>query len=840
MKLNNSFLANIFYKNICSVLLPVFSLFVLSVNCAFAQGSKEHVDLSAPYAIVIASSTTRFSEKDLGNAYASDKYRYYTVKVKSRGKTLNQLRYGFFKTSKEAKKAQEKIKIFFNNKTVVTKTKQAERNISSKTEIKATAQVNFAEHLILSTTYKAANTLADAAGDVFGAMVSIAGENDAPVATEGEAPKKVVEKQYDHYLVLNLKTTNNLSDFEQTIKHPEIANNAFYISELKIDGSTWYQYRLGFFVNSNEARAKLEALLKEFPLARIIRVTREEKEDAIGRVRSFFSEAADVKSASSLPKLAPIPADNMRQLLKKGSKALSDKKYKSAIKIFTKLLRYPENRFSMDAQEFLGFAYELNGDVALARVEYGRYLSLYPESSGAGRVRQRLASLLTARVDPRKELRERNKQRRDAHWEAFSSFSQFYRRDDSKLDNQATRENLSLLSTDASVSARYRGENYLMNSRFIGGQDVNFTDGTDSSGSISSLYFNVIDIKNGVFGAIGRQNISKDGVLGRMDGMQLSYTLNNYVKLNTVAGFVVENTQESANSDKSFMGISADLGTFMNAWDFNVYYIRQNDGKIVGREAVGSEVRYFHPRRTLFTLVDYDIMFKELNTLLAIGNWQFENRIQMNATVDVRKSPFLTTSNALQGRTEESVDDLLKVMSENDIRALAKSQTASSKSFLLGINSPINDQYQISGDVTLSKLSSTIVAGQPVPGTDDEYFYNLQLIGNSVFMNNDSTIFGYRFSDTDRGKTNSLSVNMRFPLTLEWRMNPRLRFDDRKNSDGSDQTISALALRFDYRLKRNLNFELDFGIENSNRGALDNTTSKTRATFLSLGYRYDF
>jgi hypothetical protein len=81
---------------------------------------------------------------------------------------------------------------------------------------------------------------------------------------------------------------------------------------------------------------------------------------------------------------------------------------------------------------------------------------------------------------------------------------------------------------------------------------------------------------------------------------------------------------------------------------------------------------------------------------------------------------------------------------------------------------------------------------------------------------------------------------MRFPLTLEWRMNPRLRFDDRKNSDGSDQTISALAIRFDYRLKRNLNFELDFGIENSNRGALDNTTSKTRATFLSLGYRYDF
>jgi len=421
-------------KCIFSALTILLCLNFVNLANAKTKTLKDYVDLNYPYAIVVASSNKKFTEEDLGNATSRVQHRYYIVKVKSKNKPVYQLRYGFFESRNAAKKQQRKIKIFFD-KTSVVKTTQAERNNSSKSELKPASHVEFAEHLILSTTYEAANVLVSAAGNMLSGMQpkkrEVVKENN-----ESAMPEEIVEKIYDHYLVLNLKTTNNLSDFDQIIKHPHIADHAFYISELQIDGRTWYQYRLGFFVNSIEARAKLDTLLKEFPLARIIRVTREEKEDAINRVRSFFAiTSTGKKSGKRQPKLAAVPVDNMRSLLKKGSRALSDKKYEVAINAFSKLLRYPENTLSMDAQEFLGFAYELNGQAAKARVEYDRYLSLYPESSGANRVRQRLASLLTARVDPRKELRRAQTQRREAQWDHFSSFSQFYRKDRSRLNH---------------------------------------------------------------------------------------------------------------------------------------------------------------------------------------------------------------------------------------------------------------------------------------------------------------------------------------------------------------------------------------------------------------------
>lgn len=58
-----------------------------------------------------------------------------------------------------------------------------------------------------------------------------------------------------------------------------------------------------------------------------------------------------------------------------------------------------------------------------------------------------------------------------------------------------------------------------------------------------------------------------------------------------------------------------------------------------------------------------------------------------------------------------------------------------------------------------------------------------------------------------------------------------------------------LLIRVDYRLKRNMNFELDFGREISNRVNVNNvnnnllvpnTSSETVSTFFSLGYRYNF
>lgn len=810
---------------------PVKYIFLLLLMLVCARHAYANtVDLSATYAIVVATSSNKFTGNDLVKSYESRNHRYYVVRVKSDKEKKYQLRFGFFRSKKSASNMQKKLKAYFG-KTFVVSTTLKERKKSEDLTVTPSSNVQLAEYLILSTTYKTASSIARVAS----------GALSEALQPEIISKPDAKEIKYDSYIVVNLNTTNNLSDFEKTIKHPAIENNAFYISELKIDGATWYQYRVGFFVDATAAREKLNALTKDFPLARLIRVTNEEKEDATRRIRSFFAVAPKDLIKEKVADLPAVPLNNLKALMKDASAELSAEKYTDAINGFSELLRYPENEYSMDAQEFLGFSYELNGDIASARREYSRYLSLYPETRGADRVRQRMASLLTARVAPKKDRRKTTRRDiKDPKWQHFGSVAQFYRKDESRLNEEDSRENLSLLSTDANVSSRYLSNDYIMNSRFTGGHDLNMTgDENESTGSISSLYFDVTSIETGFFGKIGRYSVSKDGVLGRMDGAQISYKVNDYIRLNTVAGFVVDDTDKSANSDKFFTGISADLGTFANAWDFNVYYIKQDDGKITGREAVGSEMRYFHPKRTLFTLVDYDVMFKEFNTVLAIGNWQFNNRLQVNATVDIRKSPILTTSNALTGTGLSTIDELLTQIPEEEIRRLAVEQTATSKTFIVGINDPITDKYQISADVTMTNLSSSMSNGELLEGTSNEFYYNAQLIGNSVFMENDSSIFGLRFSDTDRAKANSINANLRFPLGRNWRLNPRVRFDKLKLTNGTKQTIAAMALRIDYRLKRNLNFELDMGGENSDR-ALDDTTDETRAYFVNVGYRYDF
>jgi len=807
------------------------AIFMVITTIVYAKVNHKSIDLSAPYAIVLASSKKDFTEKDLTRTLTSNNHRYYSLKIKAKEKTSYQLRFGFFKSKKSARKYQKKLNTFFN-KTFLVKTTQHERNSSSKTEITPPVQIQLADYLILTTAYNAANTLTELAIDSLKA--------DNSIKKTGIIKNNKTEKKYNNYLAINIKTTNNLSNFDKIRKHPEIINHAFYLSEIKIDGRTWYQYRLGFFIDSKKALEKMHSLTADFPLARIIKISREEKEGAAEKIRSFFAAIPTKDSTRPLPKLAPVSKDKLKELMKQGSKALSDKKYSFAIKTFSKLLRYPENRYSMDSQEFLGFARELKGQAAYARTEYERYLSLYPESSGADRVRQRLAGLLTARRKPSKGLRESRRRAIDAEWKYFGSFSQFYRKHESRLNDEEKRENLSLFDSSININARYRSENYDMRSRFIGSHRLDNTgDQKENTGSVSSLYFDAVDLDNNLSGRIGRQSSSKGGVLGRFDGAQLGYQLNDWIKLNTVVGLVVEDTDKSANSDKSFFGVSTDLGTFLNAWDFNAYYIQQKDGAIIGRQAIGSEIRYFHPNRTLFTLIDYDTIFKELNTLLAIGHWRFENKVEVNATVDIRKSPILTTSNALQGRTEESVDELLDVLTEEEIKNLALEQTATSKSFTIGINTPLNNQYQLSNDLTISKLTSSIIAGTTMPGTDNEYFYNIQLVGNGVITDNDSAIFGIRYSDTSTSKSTSLSSNIRFPISSKWRINPRHRINLRKNNDGTDQTINALSLKVNYKWKRHMNFELDTGGEKSNR-QLDLTTDRTTSYFFNMGYRYDF
>ncbi len=544
----------------------------------------------------------------------------------------------------------------------------------------------------------------------------------------------------------------------------------------------------------------------------------------------------------------PAPEDQQLDLIMQEAKAaMTGGNYQRAIQLYTKLLQYPDHKFRQEAQEFLGLARERNGQLAHAKAEYEEYLRLYPEGESSDRVRQRLNGLITAKETPREKLRKAKQAPGETDWskDVYGSFSQFYYRDASTTDLGGTVLNRSALTSDLDVNTRLRSDAYDIHTLFIGGYEKDFRDESDDNSRLSALYIDALDRKRHVSGRVGRQSRSTGGVLGRFDGGLFSYQPYSPVTVNLVAGYpVTSSTDTSINDDKHFYGLSFDLGTFMEHWNFNTFIINQEVDGISDRQAVGGETRYFDAYRSFFSLVDYDISYNELNLILFVGNWTFSDKTTFNMSLDYRKSPILMTSNALQGQGVNSIADLLKTMTEDEVSNLAQDRTDTAQSIALGVSRPLTDKLQISGDVTFSEMKGTEASGgvEAMPGTGTESLYSLQLIGSSLIKEGDIAIVGLSYSNMSSSNTISLNLNTRYPILREWRINPRFRVDYRKNKkDSGNQLKFRPSARMDYVLKRRLHLELEAGYEwATDKFSETNEEEKTRGYFWTVGYRIDF
>jgi hypothetical protein len=531
--------------------------------------------------------------------------------------------------------------------------------------------------------------------------------------------------------------------------------------------------------------------------------------------------------------------------MEEARQSMARKDFNRAVQLYTKILEFPDHPYRQDALEYLGVARERKRQLAHAIREYQRYLSLYPEGEGADRVRQRLAGLTTATERPKTGPRRASVKRKDRPWEVYGGFSQYYLRNENTLDNDANIVTQSAVSSDLDVTARKRSDSYDIQSRFTGSYLYDFLeDGPGNESSVSSLYIDARDRVHDVAMRLGRQSRNTGGVLGRFDGLLLGYQLTDWLTINGVAGFPVVSTRDQVDTDRQLYGISADLGTFANAWDFNTFFIEQQVDGILDRRAIGGEARFFDATRSLLTFVDYDISYESLNTVIFLGTWTLPDQTTLNATVDYRNSPILTTSNALQGQIVRNIDDLLDSLSEDEIRQLAEDRTAEYTTVTLGASHPFSERIQLSGDVTLTNLSDSDASGgvEAIPGTGNEYIYNLQLIGSGLIKSGDISIGGLRYSNLDAADIYSASLNTRYPVNNAWRVNPRVRFDYRENErDDSTQWIAVPSLRMDYRLSRRYRFEFEGGAEWSTRKLPDLPDDEdTSSYFINLGYRVDF
>jgi len=627
-----------------------------------------------------------------------------------------------------------------------------------------------------------------------------------------------------------------------------------YSYAFRKDGQTWYRLRLGFFETEAAAREIKKALPRDYADAWIARAGPEERR-ASAEALIFPDQPSRpaARPAPDRPTLPAVSADRLTRIWEDAQKAMLDGDFSRAVQLYTKLLQLPKHRYTQQAQEFLGLARERKGQLAHAKAEYERYLELYPAGEGTDRVRQRLAGIVTARSAPNEKLRRTARAEDKSGWETelYGSFAQFYTHRATVIDPNGRRTTQSDLLSDLDFTVRARNDHQDVRAVFVGGHGFNFLASEDLNESrVSALYVDGVDDKLGISGRFGRQTRNSSGILGRFDGGYAGYRISPGLKLNVTAGLPVDTTTKlNIDQDRYFYGASADIGPYWDGLSLNIFAIEQTVNGINDRRAVGGEARYLRGGLSVFGLVDYDINYRAFNIALANASYRMADETTLTVAADVRKSPVLTTTNALQGQTVGSISQLLGLYSESEIRRFAWDRTAFSQSYTVGISRPLDTRFQISGDITVTKLSDTDASGGvPVsPGTGYEVFYGAQLVGTGLFSESDVSIFGLRLADTDRSKTVTADANIRYAMDDKWRLNPRLRADYRfNNDDGGRRYRVRPSMRVDYRVRKWAHLEFEGGGEWGNEKFDVNTTDPTADSlttaewFVTAGYRVDF
>ena len=655
--------------------------------------------------------------------------------------------------------------------------------------------------------------------------------------------------------VINLQSTTDPVDANAIAGIQTGPDAKLYVSETEVNGRTWYRLRIGFFASEDDARAALAPLAGRYPRAWIGRAEAAEVRTASaftferGATVALAEEAepgvGDVAGAAGAAVAAgTLTSERIASLMADARDAMLNQQYDAAIRIYTRLLEEPGDH-RPEAREYLGLARERNGQVAHALAEYRTFLSDYPEDPGRGRVQQRLNGLLVASQASRQPLRKG--QDLDDRWDVGLGLSQYYRRDINRFDeDQPEVLTLSAIFTDLDLAVRRTGRSVDVLGRVtLSNMYDLMTEEERGPGDQNRIAYAYLDV-NGAQGGwalrTGRQTLHHWGVPGRFDGLHFSYDWAPNRRVHYMAGFPVESTRDSVQAVRQFNGVAVDFNELIGNWDLSVFANQQTIEGIDDRNAVGLEINYGDERRSLTALVDYETSYAELNSAYMLGTWRFENRLALSALVDVRKSPMLTTRNALIGQPVQTIDELLLVWTEDEIRQMALDRTAESRTVTLGLAVPLAERFQLNSDVSVSEIDGTQASGGvlAIPGTGQQTYFSTSVVGSGLFSEGDVSIWTVRHGEGDNFSTDLLSWDVRFPIGRRVRLNPRLQLAVWQDPiNGRRRETVSPAFRFLFNTKNRYRLELEYGTNLFTRTDLTGE-SDSSDKFIYLGYRADF
>jgi len=527
--------------------------------------------------------------------------------------------------------------------------------------------------------------------------------------------------------------------------------------------------------------------------------------------------AARAPAASNAAPPAAAGDDPYRDALRDGRRAAMTQDYPRAIALFTQAALSTDPAVRQDALEMLGMARERNHQDAQAKVVYDQFLEQYPDSPAAPRIQQRLAGLITRSLPVQQKLKVAAND--NGSWTTVGNVSQFYQRVETTVNNESPVVGVNGLFTSADVITSHRSDSLDLSMRVSTNGLSDFTSNNDSTYQTTIAYFEAQQKDWGVDLRVGRQSQQSNGVLGRYDGVQLQYTVNSWLKVGALGGYAVDYSQNAFSSDRPLYGVNARVSTFGGALEFAPFYIEQQANGLLDRRAVGMETRFYRDNVSAFSLVDYDTYHQALNTSYMMLNWRFDGGLSTYATFDHRRSPYITTENALIGQGVNSLGSLENTYDSQQIQQLADDRTATLTLASIGFDKDVTSRFQVGTDVSYSDYSSTQTSGN-VEGTParQDYYYTLRFRLDEAFGAQTYTAWYLRYADSPDSRTSSIYWNNRFTFWQRWEFYPRFRVDYTQMTDtNQSQWFFEPSLRLDFRPKQNLYFELETGYDRTQR-----------------------
>jgi hypothetical protein len=547
-------------------------------------------------------------------------------------------------------------------------------------------------------------------------------------------------------------------------------------------------------------------------------------------------------------------------LLAEANQAFSDANYNRAVALYTKILARDENQDTAYALEYLGLARERKNQLAHAKAIYSDYLQRYPEGEGHDRVNQRLQAVLSIGREPAlRQIADKGRNSNSSAWQIYGSSSSTYRYADISIDRNGDRgfdrsddySTQSDLLSRLNMTVRTSGSEWGLETRVNAGYLHDFFDEDDPGGRhgddvmLSQLSVEVGHKRSDTVLRAGRQYSSGDGVLGRFDGLRAEIPITANWQFNLVGGRPVDLVTNTSvdSSERWFYGGSVDYSPEDSDWDYTLFATEGRIDGMLDRQAVGGELRYFSDNNSLFTLVDYDTNYQQLNIFMLIGNLTLPTGTVLGATADYRQSPILTTRNALIGQPVDSIDDLGKLYSDDEIMQLAEDRTAESHNITLSLTQPLSEFSRLYFAVSEFEYGDTQTSGgvEGYEGTGGEYSYEVQLITGKLLQENDTHVFSLRYFDGTRTQRTGFGINSRVQLGDHWRLQPRIWVEYRDSpANGSSQWSIRPSVRMQYTWARRYHFELEYGRDWSTREIAELGDENISGNYFLSSYRVDF